>query len=153
MNAARQRVVTLIFLIVFLFSPVVASDVPRFLSFLEGTWTGQAEITPIGPRPYDMRFEKTQDGRIMGSANPGAATHHWTFYEEEGKLHLRFLTTFAGNTEPVFLDAREWGEHGVLFRADKLPILSVRVAPREDRLMMDVYHWDELHVSIRLNRH
>ena len=134
-------------------APLAASDdATAFLSALEGRWHGRAELTPIGPRPYDITFTRTPAQQVAGSAHPGDATHYWTFYADADQLHLRFLTTFAGNRDPVFLDAREWGNDGVLFRAGAAPILSVRVNPLADRLLIDVFHWDKPHVAIRLKR-
>jgi len=34
-----------------------------FLSAVEGPWEGQACVTPIGPRLYDMTFVRTAPGR------------------------------------------------------------------------------------------
>ena len=121
---------------------------------MEGRWVGQADVTPIGPRPYDITFRPTSQGRVEGSTNPSrSSTHYWAFYEENGELRIRFLTTFAGNRDPIFLNAKEWDNAGVLFRATEPTLLSVRVLPTPDRLSIDVYHWDRLHVSIRLKRY
>ena len=41
---------------------------------------------------------------------------------------------------------------GILFRAARLPLLSVRVFMSAERLDIDVFHWNEPHVEIRLAR-
>ncbi|MDH3695387.1 MAG: hypothetical protein OER96_12545 [Gammaproteobacteria bacterium] len=125
-----------------------------FIAAIEGQWVGRAEVTPIGPRPYNITFRRTSQGRVEGSTNPGrSATHYWAFYEENGDLRISFLTTFAGNRDPIFLDAKDWDDNGVLFRAKEPRLLSVRVLSTPDRLLIDVYHWDRPHVSIRLKRY
>ena len=132
--------------------PHVELDPARFLQALTGSWTGKAERTPIGPRPYDITFAATAAGRVTGSAHPGRAIHHWTFYYADDRLRLEFLSTFAGNREPIRLHAAEHDARGVLFRARDPALLSVRVSPMANRLHLDVFHWDRPHVSIRLRR-
>jgi hypothetical protein len=120
-----------------------------FLSALQASWQGRAELTPVGPRPYDITFEGNANGEVNGFTGD-AVVHHWRFYQQDNNLTIRFLSTFGGNTEPVFLHAREWDERGVLFRAKEPELLSVRVSVSSDLLLIDVFHWDEPHVSIRL---
>lgn len=129
----------------------LAKDPQRFLSALEGSWKGQAVMTPIGPRPYDLNFERGADGLV--SASSGESTvHYWTFYRQENDLVIRFLSTFGGNREPILLYAAQRDESGILFRANNPELLSVRVSYPAERLSIDVFHWDQPHVSIRLTR-
>jgi len=128
-----------------------ATQSESFLAALEATWRGRAEVTPIGPRPYDITFERKKDGRVEGST--GASTvHYWTFYRQKNALVIRFLSTFGGNRDPIFLYAGLWGESGVLFKAKGPELLSVRVSFPSNLLSINVYHWDKPHVSIRLTR-
>ncbi len=94
-----------------------------FLEALEGAWEGQARVTPVGPRPYDITFVRTASRRLEGHANPGASTHYWTFYEEANTLQLRFLSTFAGNRQPLWLTAIEVRAEAIVFRSPQ-PDLS-----------------------------
>ena len=124
----------------------------RFLSALEGEWIGRAGTTPIGPRPYDISFMQTAPGIVVGSVDTGASIHHWKFFEEDGRLRIRFLSTFGGNREPIFLDVDEREDEGILFRAARPPLLSVRVSVSPEPLRIEVFHWNEPHVEIRLTR-
>lgn len=126
--------------------------IDRFLSAIEGEWIGQAETTPIGPRPYDISFTETAPGNVEGSVDTGASTHYWTFFDEAGRLRIRFLSTFGGNREPIFLDVDKRESEGIVFRAARPPLLSVRVSLSPEQLRIDVFHWDEPHVEIRLTR-
>jgi len=48
-------------------------------------------MTPVGLRPYDMRFVRTAPRRVEGEAHPGASIHYWMSYEEDETLKLRVL--------------------------------------------------------------
>lgn len=124
----------------------------HFLGSVEGEWVGKAETTPIGPRPYDISFTHTTPGNVEGSVDTGASIHHWTFFDEAGRLRIRFLSTFGGNREPIFLDVDKRESEGILFRAAERRWLSVRVLVSAEQLRIDVFHWDEPHVEIRLTR-
>lgn len=124
----------------------------QFLLSLEGEWIGKAEITPIGPVNYDITFKRTKKTQVEGAVKLKAATHYWTFYEDKNQLKLLFLTTFRGNTKPIDLEVCEWDKDGVLFQAKKPELLSLRVMSSADQLSIDIFHWDKLHVSIRLNK-
>ena len=123
----------------------------QFLQALVGDWVGRAELTPIGPRGYDIRFSRDQDGSISGSTGE-ATIHHWTFFREEDLVTIRFLSTFAGNREPILLYEVSRDEKGILFRARDPELLSVKVSIPSKQLSIDVFHWDQPHVSIRLSR-
>ncbi len=123
-----------------------------FLHALIGNWEGRAVRTPRGPLPYDVRFERTPEGEVAGIANPGAALHHWAFFVKQGRLRLRFLTTFRGNTEPTWLTAEKIAHGTVQFRADHPPYLTVHVAPKTDRVDIHVFLRDQPHVEILLTR-
>ena len=126
--------------------------IARFLSGVQGEWVGRAQTTPIGPRRYDISFAETTAGTVDGQAQTGASTHYWSFFNEAGNLRIRFLSTFGGNQEPIFLDVAKREVGGILFRAARLPLLSVRVFMSAERLDIDVFHWNEPHVEIRLAR-
>jgi hypothetical protein len=126
---------------------------PRATAFLDrlvGPWTGRAETTPAGPRPYDMTFVRTPDSCIKATAEPGNSTHHWTFLAADGRLQLVFLTTFAGNRDPQhFFPATFVGEEA-RFATERTDGLEVRVRPTAERLEIDVLRRGRLHVAIRL---
>lgn len=128
--------------------PVAAA----FLNRLVGAWTGKAETTPTGPRPYNMTFKRLADGRVAAAAHPGRAIHRWWFGASQSRLHLTFLTTFQGNRVPQrFRPAVFAGEEAV-FNTDRADRLTVRVLLRRDSLSINVYRRDRLHVAIRLLR-
>ena len=138
-------------------SPALSSEqaerTKQFLSATEGDWVGRAELTPIGPRPYNIKISKIGVEKIKGTAVTGTNTeHHWTFFTHNDRLRIRFLTTFAGNDEPVYLDVAKWESDSILFRATNPELLSVRVSVTNTHLNINVYHWDKPHVEIRLTR-
>jgi hypothetical protein len=123
-----------------------------FLAALEGPWSGQASVTPVGPRPYDMTFVRTAPHRVEGEAHPGASTHYWSFYEEEATLRLRFLSTFAGNQTPLWLVAMAEQEEALVFRAVQPHFLAVHVRPQAHTLTMRIFLRGKPHVEIHLAR-
>ena len=84
-----------------------AQSYAALLTGLEGSWQGQARVTPVGPRPYDMTYVRRAPSRVEGQAHLGASTHYWTFYAERDLLRLRFLSTFGGNLQPLVLTATQ----------------------------------------------
>ena len=111
-----------------------------FLASLEGAWQGQAIVTPIGPRPDDITFQRNAQGHLEGNANPGAAIHDWIFYRENGQLKLRFLSTFAGNRQPRFLVATGEAAAGAIrFRARQPDFLAVHVRPATNAATVQVF--------------
>ncbi len=129
-----------------------AARAAALLGALVGAWEGEAVRTPRGVLPYDIDFRRGGDGAVAGVANPGAALHHWRFFVEQRRLRLRFLTTFGGNTQPVWLTAYEFGQDATRFRADRPAYLELRVAPSAHTVAIDVLLRGEPHVDIRLTR-
>ena len=123
-----------------------------FLTALEGIWEGQARVTPVGPRPYDITFVRTAAIRLEGQADPGASTHYWTFYEEANTLQLRFLSTFAGNRHPLWLTAIEARAETMVFRAPQPDFLDVHVTPLATTLTLHIFLRGQPHVEIYLTR-
>jgi hypothetical protein len=121
-----------------------------FLAAVEGPWEGQARVTPIGPRPYDLTFVRTTPRRVEGEAHPGASIHYWTFYEEDEMLKLRFLSTFGGNRQPLFLTATAEQDGGLIFHAPQPAFLEVHVRPQADTLMIQIFLRGKPHVEIHL---
>ena len=123
-----------------------------FLAGIDGQWQGQAVITPIGPRPYDIDFARNAAGEVEGAAYPGDAIHIWTFYRQGERLRLRFLSTFRGNRQPIFLTAS--GEVGgtLIFHALQPDFLEIRIEAEPQALAIRVLHHQRLHVEIRLQR-
>lgn len=129
-----------------------AEDIEKFLEAIEGKWTGQAVISPVGPLTYDIDFTRTEDSAIEGAANPGAAIHYWTFYREQQAITLRFLSTFRGNTDPLHLSATAQAEGAMVFQAFRPAYLQVHVRPQLDNIMIKVLLHGELHVVIYLKK-
>ena len=119
---------------------------------LSGDWQGEAVHTPVGPRPYDISFERREPFWIYGQANPGAAIHHWGYYCEDDELRLRFLSTFRGNRDPVFLRAISITDAEIHFKAQTPAFLEVKVRPGYARSVFEVLHHGERHVLIELQR-
>ena len=124
--------------------------VTLFFDRLAGDWQGEAVVTPVGPRPYDIRFERLEPFWIYGQANPGAAIHPWGFYCEDDELRLRFLSTFRGNRDPLLLEAVRITDAEVQFKAQAPAFLEVAVRPGNSRSVIEVLHHGERHVLIEL---
>lgn len=128
------------------------SQIQGFLTAMEGSWRGRAMVTPAGPLPYDINFQRSGANAVTGAAHPGAAVHHWLFSAQEKSLRLRFLTTFDGNTDPLFLTASTRAGNSIVFNAEQRDDLTVRVTPGREETDIDVFlHGDE-HVQIKLQR-
>ncbi len=128
------------------------SNVQTMFEQLTGDWHGEAVTTPVGPRPYDINFERRDSFWIYGQADPGAAVHHWGFYCEDGRLWLRFLSTFQGNREPILLEAESISDAELRFRAEHPAFLEVIVRPGNNHSQFEVLHHGKRHVLIELNR-
>jgi hypothetical protein len=142
--------------VLFLNADVFAwADTPAHVAFLDaliGNWDGQAVQTPRGPLPYDIDFTCDAHSAVNGTANPDAALHHWRFLVEGGKLRLRFLTTFGGNTTPIWLNAETVSPNAARFRADHPPYLHVEITNTGENANIEVFLRDKPHVHIRLAR-
>jgi hypothetical protein len=130
--------------------PPAAERRSAFLAAVEGPWEGQARVTPIGPRPYDMTFVRTAPRRVEGEAHPGASIHYWTFYEEDETLKLRFLSTFGGNRQPLFLTATAEHDGVMVFHAPQPGFLAVHVRPQAEMLTIQIFLRGKPHVEIHL---
>jgi hypothetical protein len=129
----------------------VGAHARKFLIGLAGAWQGQAVITPIGPRPYDITFEFA-DTCVTGQADPGAARHRWTFCPTADGLRLRFLSTFRGNRQPRLLHAVPEREGAVVFDAPNPRELQVSVESSPNRITVRVMRQYRLHVQIEWSR-
>ncbi len=126
--------------------------IERFLTTLEGTWDGAAVVTPVGPRPYDITFQRTPSGEVTGAAYPGAATHYWTFFRRGQTLGLRFLSTFRGNRQPIQLEAKRLEDESIVFRADHPDYLEVHIERGSPTIFVRVFLRHRPHVEIHLNQ-
>ena len=154
--------IVLLGLILAVYTPVSPAEVPvqalsaerivAFLRVLAGAWGGQATVTPVGPRPYDMTFTRTAAGHLEGAAHPGASTHFWTFYADEQALKLRFLSTFAGNRQPLLFTATAEHEGALVFHTQPPPVLEVHVKPLISTLDIRIFLRHKPHVDIHLTR-
>jgi hypothetical protein len=124
-----------------------------FLSMLAGSWKGRAVITPVGPRPYDIAFVFDDSKRLAGASRPGdVSTHYWTFFVEDNVLKLSFLSTFAGNRQPIYLKANAEEAGTWFFNTDDVHFLEVRVHPQKLTTRIQIYLRGEHHVEIELIR-
>jgi hypothetical protein len=133
-------------------TPPTVTERAAFLRALKGAWHGEARVTPVGPRPYDITFTRTDSQALHGAAVPGASTHYWTFYEEEEVLKLRFLSTFAGNRQPLFLTATTAHEGLIVFHATPAEFLEVHIRPQADTVTVHIILRSKPHVEIALTR-
>jgi len=127
------------------------TQIDQFLVALEGEWVGRAEVTPIGPRSYNIHFKPNPQGLVEGSTGT-STVHYWKFYREQDRLVIRFLSTFANNRKPIFLDAVKWDDQGIFFQARDPALLTLKVSFPTEVLSIDVLHWNQPHVSIRLTK-
>ncbi len=125
-------------------------EIEGFLTNITGAWRGNAVLTPVGPLPYDITFTRMGDNGVEGAADPGAAIHYWRFVKQEDGVKLRFLSTFRGNTEPIYLLARSRLGKAVVFRALDPSYLEVHVSLAARDSFIRVLLRDELHVEILL---
>ncbi|MGI9285294.1 MAG: hypothetical protein ACR2P1_07890 [Pseudomonadales bacterium] len=128
------------------------SQIQDFLTAMEGPWQGRAVVTPAGPLPYDIEFQRTGANAVTGTANPGAAIQHWLFSAQEKSLRLRFLTTFGGNTNPLFFTASTRAGNRFVFNAEQRDNLTVCVTPGREVTDIDVFLRGNTHVRIKLRR-
>ncbi len=128
------------------------SEIQGFLSAVEGHWRGRAVDTPVGPLPYHIDFQRTDANAVKGAANPGAALHHWLFSAQGKTLRLRFLTTFDGNTKPMFLTAATRTGNRFVFHAEHRDDLTVSVTPDPEAIDIEVLLRGDAHVLIKLRR-
>lgn len=123
-----------------------------FIRMIKGTWQGKAIRTPIGPVTYDITYRQTPQGIVQGSADLIASVHHWTFIPEAEDLKLCFLSTFAGNTEPLLLELVEVDENEYFFKAHDPSYLEVRITITETSLRKRIFLRGNPHVEIELAR-
>ncbi len=125
-------------------------NVQTFFDRMIGEWKGEAVSSPVGPRPYDIAFKRLESKRIYGTADPGAAIHHWGFYCDKGKLWLRFLSTFSGNRDPILLEATAINVSEIHFKAKLPTFLEVKIRSGQTQSFIEVLHYNQRHVLIEL---
>ncbi len=128
------------------------SQIQGFLTAMEGSWQGRAVVTPAGPLTYNIDFQRTDENAVTGTSNPGAAIHHWQFSAKEKSLRLRFLTTFGGNTKPLFLTASTRVGNSFVFNAEQRDDLTVRVTPGREATDIEVFLHGDAHIQIKLRQ-
>ncbi|MEX2525135.1 MAG: hypothetical protein WD750_09270 [Gammaproteobacteria bacterium] len=135
-------------------SGTVAADEPDLVTVLVGEWRGRAVQTPVGPAPYDIRFQWTGKDKdcISGTADNGFSNHTWTFCRTSAGLTLDFLSDFSGNQEPIHLRVVSREEGKLVFHAGSHPFMDVLVFPRGRKITVDIMHHDRLHVRIEWSR-
>ena len=123
----------------------------KFLTGLEKSWSGRAIHTPVGPRPYDITFQRHPRGQLKGAARPSdISTHYWSFYQEDQALKLHFLSTFAGNTQPLLLQATEVKKNTWIFKSLRPRFLEVHFKLQPQTLQILIHLHGERHVEIHL---
>lgn len=132
--------------------PLSAEDIKAFLTDILGAWEGRGVLTPVGSLPYDICFAPIGDDGVKGLANPGAALHYWRFFKQDDSLRLRFLTTFRGNKQPLYLQAKTLRDNAVVFRAQRPSYLRVHVSLATDHAFIKVFLHNKLHVKILLEK-
>ena len=120
------------------------------LGILPGYWYGEAIETPVGRMDYDMLFHSCSEGTIAGVANTGASLHYWQFSHRDENLHIRFLSTFAGNRTPVQLIPSLPEGARLNFFAPQQEILTLGITAMQNQIDIRVFHHGKPHVYIRL---
>lgn len=134
-------------------NPLKTGDIAHFFKILGKSWQGRATHTPVGPRPYDINFKRNALGHLEGAAHPSEfSTHYWTFYQEESTLKLRFLSTFGGNTQPLFLTATKVENNTWMFSSLQPRFVEVHIKPRIQTLEILIILRGEPHVEIHLKQ-
>lgn len=122
-----------------------------FIKNIQANWKGCAISTPVGPRPYDIHFVKAASGHVNGMADPGpVSNHHWSYQLEGDVLWLRFLSTFRGNDQPIWLSAIDQDKNTIIFRSKRVRKLRVEVSLIGKEHKIEIYLHEKPHVSIRL---
>lgn len=122
-----------------------------FFQSLQGNWKGCAIKTPVGPRPYDIHFEFDGSTNLNGLADPGPVSdHHWSYQLDNDVLWLKFISSFRGNIEPIWLSATENKGMAITFRSKKVQKLKVEVTIINNMQNIEIYLHNKPHVSIRL---
>ncbi|NYZ64700.1 hypothetical protein H0A36_01690 [Endozoicomonas sp. SM1973] len=124
-----------------------------FISTLIGNWRGEALQTPIGPRPYNISFNRISAQCISGVANNGVSRHTWTFCQNnKSHMALTFLSDFAGNSTPIHFKVINSDKEQLVFKAGSHPFMEVTVSRYGDLRWINVIHHGKLHVRILLAR-
>jgi hypothetical protein len=99
-----------------------------------------------------MTYVRTAPQHVEGQAHPGVSTHFWTFYEEQDRLKLRFLSTFAGNQQPLVLTATQEHPGAFVFRTPQPRFLEVHVFLQANTVTKKIFLRGKPHVEIHLTR-
>ena len=121
-----------------------------FLNLISNDWQGSAVQTPIGPVKYNIKFSGKSQGHVTGTAFLVRSTHYWHFYQERDQLYLEFLTTFAGNKEPILFKADHYSETGVEFNSTSREGVKVIIKPQQEKMVITIVLNDKAHVKIEL---
>ncbi len=108
--------------------------------------------TPVGPTPYDINFQYSNENCISGIANNNFSDHYWMFCDSSGNLTLEFMSNFRGNDRSILLQVISQDENVFVFRADTHQFMDVVVEPGKDQVHIKIMHYGELHVAIELRR-
>ena len=127
-------------------------QIQSFLYLITGPWQGTAVETPIGPRSYDISFNKDNNGHVKGATELNVSTHYWDFSPINGALHLRFLTTFAGNTEPILFKSTGKTQLGYIFNSISRDNVQVIINPEKSKVLIQIRLYNKPHVRIVLTK-
>ena len=133
-------------------SQLDAGQISEFLELLTSDWKGTAVQTPVGPVEYNIIFVKNPDAHITGAAYLNRSTHYWDFYRKAGQLNLNFLSTFAGNDEPIKFISHQYSEDGLEFNSLSRNDVKVIINPDQTNLVIRIFLDDKAHVKISMKK-
>ncbi|TQV81532.1 hypothetical protein [Aliikangiella coralliicola] len=123
-----------------------------FFRLLTGEWKGMAVKTPVGSLEYNIDFAITDDNQLYGVADTGASSHHWRFFQDEGKLQLKFLSTFRGNSTPVLLVQNKSDNNQFVFQHKNPKYLQVWINFSNQLVTIKIILREQPHVRIELTK-
>ncbi len=124
---------------------------------LAGAWGGRATASPLGPMQFGFAFEKTADGRILGTSVLNSET--WFELSFARGADGRWSGEEAGGLEGVGVqrhhllpaDAAEAGVFRWVTEGEP-PLLRLDVAPHGDELSLKAWVRGALHAELALHR-
>jgi len=129
-----------------------SSHINYFLMLISNDWKGTAVQTPIGPVTYNIKFLKNSSGHVTGAAYLSRSTHYWDFYRNSDELNLKFLSTFAGNDQPIIFKSYYYSNEGFEFNSTSRNDVKVIIKPETQKMTIRIFLRDQAHVNIELEK-
>lgn len=129
---------------------LLPADIENFLNLIANDWKGNAVQTPLGPVGYSINFTKNPNGHVSGAAYLNRSTHYWDFYRQSNQLKLKFLSTFAGNTQPIYFAAQHYSDSHVEFISTSRNDVKVIIKPGYRKMVIRIFLRNKPHVIIEL---